>query len=173
MRPSPFPDRLPEPLPSTHLCGPSVVLLRSYRLVNTTRRPLSVLETILGYLQPRQDCVAAAIIALLAARGFGAPRPLVARFSADAAVVLTWAAPPLLEAASVRAARRHAAPARVGGGASTSSLPGDEEGDNGSASPSALGGRQMRGSAALSAAARAMTVESMDLEARRHAGERV
>ena len=54
------------------------MLLRSYRLANTTRRPLLMLETILGYLLARQDCVAAAVMALLAARGFGTLRPLVA-----------------------------------------------------------------------------------------------
>ena len=173
MRPSLFPDRPPEPWPSTHLRGPSIVLLHSYRLANTTRRPLLVLETILGYLLARQDCVAAADVALLAARGFGALRPLVAGLSADAAVVYACAPPPLLAAVSVRAARRHAAPARVGRGACTGWLPRDEKGGDGSASPRDLGGRQMRGSAALSAVARAMTVESADLEARRHAGERV
>jgi hypothetical protein len=160
MRASPFPDRLPEPLPSTHLCGPSIVLLCSCRLTNRARRPFKVLETILGYLQTRQDCVAAAVMALLAAQGFGAPRPLVAGLSADAAVVYAWAPPPLLEAASVRAARRHAAPARVGRGACTGSLPRDEKGGDGSASPRDLGGRQIRGSAPLSAAARAMTVRN-------------
>ena len=78
---------------------------------------------------------------------------------------------PVLEAASVRAAQRHAASARVGRGASTGSLPGDEEGGDGSVPSRDLGDRQIRGSAALSAAARAMTVESVDLRARRHAGE--
>ena len=147
------------------------MLLCSCRLADTTRRPLKVLETILGHLRTRQDRVAAAVMALVAAQGFGAPRPLVAGLSADAAVVYAWAPPPLLEAASVRAARWHAAPARVGRGACTGSLPRDEKGGDGSASPRDLGGRQIRGSARCQPAARAMTVESADLEARRHAGE--
>ena len=63
------------------------MLLCSCRLADTTRRPLKVLETILGYLQARQDRVAAAVMALVAAQGFGASRPLVAGLSADAAVV--------------------------------------------------------------------------------------
>ena len=171
MRPSPFPDRLPEPLPSTHLCGPSIVLLRSHRLRNRARRPLHVLETILGYLQTRQDVVAAAVKALFAARGFGTPRPLVAGLSAGAAVVYLRPALPLLKAASGRPVQWHAASARVDGGACACSLLHDDESGDESAASVDLGGMRFRRAVAMSAAARAVTVESSDLEDKRHARE--
>ena len=76
----------------------------------------------------------------------------------------------LLEAASVRAARLHAAPVGVERGASTGSPPRNEESGDGSASRRDLGGRRIRRAEALSAAARAVMVESADLEARGHAG---
>ena len=110
----------PEALPSTHLCGPSIVLLCSHRLSNTAHRPLKTLETFLDRLQTRHDRLAAALLALLDARSSNALRPLLVGLSASAAVIHSGALPLPLEAVSLRAAQQHAVSARVGGGASTS-----------------------------------------------------
>ena len=170
MRCSPLCERRPEALPSTHVCGPSIVLLCSHRLSNTAHRPLKTLETFLDRLQTWHDRLEAAVLALLDVRGSDSLRPLVAGLSAGAAVVYVLAAAPLLEAVSVRAARRHAAPARVGGGASTGSLPQGIEGGDGSASWRDLGEWRLCGPEALPALARAVMFESAGPETSGHAG---